>query len=87
MALMLSSEFGCTIANPPETVITSILAKLKQRCGLCWLDRHTEELLATTALLDDLDESGLQLLNGRYVVGKDTHLSGLSGDVDLDDIL
>lgn len=49
--------------------------------------RHTEELLVTAGLLDDLDDTGLQLLDGRNVVGEDTHLAGLSGDVDLDDIL
>lgn len=48
---------------------------------------HTEELLAAAALLDDLDQTGLQLLDGGDVVGEDTHLSGLGGEVDLDDIL
>lgn len=48
---------------------------------------HTEELLAVAALLDDLDQTGLQLLNGGDVVGEDTHLSRLGGEVDLDDIL
>lgn len=46
----------------------------------------TEELLAPTALLDHLDEAGLQLLDGRDVVREDTHLAGLGGDVNLDDI-
>ena len=43
-----------------------------------------EELLAAAALLDDLNESGLQLLDGRNVVGQDTHLAGFRGEVDLD---
>ena len=43
-----------------------------------------EELLAAAALLDDLDKSGLQLLDGRDVVGQDTHLAGFRGKVDLD---
>lgn len=43
-----------------------------------------EELLAAAALLDDLDESGLQLLDGRDVVGQDTHLAGFRGEVNLD---
>lgn len=43
-----------------------------------------EELLAAAALLNDLDKSGLQLLDGGDVVGEDTHLSGLCGEVDLD---
>jgi hypothetical protein len=45
---------------------------------------RTEKLLAGTALLNDLDETGLQLLNRGNVVGKNTHLSRLSGNVDLD---
>ncbi len=49
--------------------------------------RRTEELLAASALLNDFDKTGLQLLDGGNVVGEDTHLSGLGGDVDLDDIL
>ena len=49
--------------------------------------KRTEELLGAAALLDDLDHTGLQLLDGGDVVGEDTHLSGLGGDVDLDDIL
>lgn len=47
---------------------------------------RTEELLAATALLNNLNESRLQLLNGRDVVCKNTHLAGFGGDVDLDDI-
>ena len=45
---------------------------------------HTEELLASTTLLDDLHKPRFQLLNGRHVVGKDTHVSRLSRYVDLD---
>lgn len=48
---------------------------------------HTEELLAGTALLHDLNETGLELLDGGNVVGKDTHLTGLGGDVDLDTVV
>jgi len=44
-------------------------------------------LLATTALLNNLHKSWLQLLNGWNVVGENTHLSGLGWNVDLDDIL
>lgn len=47
---------------------------------------HTEELLVGTALINDLDKAGLQLLNGGDVVGEDTHLTGLGGDVDLDTV-
>lgn len=44
---------------------------------------RTEVLLGSTALLNDLNETRLQLLNGGNVVGKDTHLTGGGGDVDL----
>lgn len=48
---------------------------------------HTEESLAGATILDDLDHAGLQLFNGGNVVGQDTHISRLGGDVDLDDAL
>lgn len=48
--------------------------------------QRTEELLGTT-LLDDLDQTGLQLLNRGDVVREDTHIARLGGDVDLDDVL
>lgn len=47
---------------------------------------RTEELLAATTLLNDLNETGLQLLDGWNVVCKNTHLTRLGWDVDLDDI-
>ncbi len=47
---------------------------------------HTEELLAAT-LLNDLDDTGLELLDNGNVVREDTHLTGFRGDVDLDDLL
>lgn len=47
---------------------------------------RTEELLVGTTLLNDLNKTRLQLLNGRNVVGEDTHFSGLGGDVDLDTV-
>lgn len=47
---------------------------------------RTEELLVGTALFHDLNETGLQLLDGGNVVGEDTHLTGLGGDVDLDTV-
>jgi hypothetical protein len=46
-----------------------------------------EELLVGAGLLDDLNKTRLQLLDGSNVVGEDTHLTGLGGKVDLDDIL
>lgn len=42
-----------------------------------------EELLVAARLLNDLDQTGLQLLDGGNVVGKDTHITGLGGKVDL----
>lgn len=48
---------------------------------------HTDEGLGATALLDDLDDTRLKLLNGRDVVGKYTHFTRLGGKVDLDDVL
>jgi hypothetical protein len=47
---------------------------------------RTEELFAAAALLNNLDESRLQLLDGRNMVCKNTHFTGFSGNVDLDDI-
>jgi hypothetical protein len=48
--------------------------------------RRTEELLGATTLLNDLNETGLQLFDRRNVVGKDTHLTRLGGNVDLDTV-
>ena len=56
-----------------------------------WVDdgetARKEELLAATSLLNDLDQSWLELLDAWDVVGEDTHLSGVGGNVDLDNIL
>lgn len=43
-----------------------------------------EELLAAALLLDDLDQTRLQLLNGWHVVCQDTHVAGFRWEVDLD---
>lgn len=74
----------------------------RDRCGLGkggWRPREsperraraaglrTEELLAAPALLNDLDQAGLQLLHRGDVVRQDAHLARLGGDVDLHDIL
>jgi hypothetical protein len=48
---------------------------------------RTEELLAATTLLNDLNETWLQLFDGWDVVGENTHLSGLGGKVNLNNIL
>jgi hypothetical protein len=47
----------------------------------------TKELLASTTLLNDLNESRLQLFDRRNVICEDTHLAGLRRNVDLDNIL
>lgn len=56
---------------------------LAETCNRATIVR-TEELLAPTGLLNDLDKTRLQLLDGRNVLGEDAHLARLSGDVDLD---
>lgn len=48
---------------------------------------HTEELLASAALLQNLNETGLELLDGGDVVGENTHLTSFGGDVDLDTVV
>jgi hypothetical protein len=77
-ALMLRTEFGCTIANPPDTVIfVSNLTSPKDGVG------PTEELFAATSLFNDLDKTRLQLFYRGDVLGEDTHLPGLGGHVHL----
>lgn len=87
MALMLMAELGWTTANPPETIARQPCLTFKGDISQVILHRRTEELLAAATVLDDLNQTGLQLLNGGNVVGEDTHLSGLGGDVDLNNIL
>jgi hypothetical protein len=48
---------------------------------------RTEVLLGGAVLLENLNETGLQLLNGGNVVGKDTHLTGGGGEVDLGTVI
>ena len=48
---------------------------------------RTEVLLGGAALLEDFDETGLELLDGGNVVGEDTHLTGGGGDVDLGPVI
>ena len=48
---------------------------------------RTEVLLGGAALLEDLDETGLELLDGGNVVGEDTHLTGGGGNVDLGTVI
>lgn len=49
--------------------------------------KRTEKLLRAAALLNDLDNTGLELLNRGHVVGKNAHLARLGWDVDLNDVL
>lgn len=48
---------------------------------------RTEVLLGSTALLDDLDETGVELLDRGNVVGENTHLTGGGGKVDLGTVI
>ena len=48
---------------------------------------RTEVLLGSTALLDDLDETGVELLDRGNVVGENTHLTGGGGEVDLGTVI
>lgn len=60
-----------------------------QICGMSQDARvgRTEVLLGGAALLEDLDETGLELLDGGNVVGEDTHLTGGGGNVDLGTVI
>lgn len=56
--------------------------------ALSWIGcRRTEELLAATGLLNNLNKTGLELLDGGNVAGEDTHLAGLCGNVHLDAVV
>lgn len=54
--------------------------------SLCLYVR-TEKLFAGAVVLDDLNETRLQLLDRRDVVRKDTHFTRLGWKVDLNDAL
>jgi hypothetical protein len=83
-------------AFPSCSRIAYIRAKVLQCVGLNGVDAELraglhgsesarqEELLAAAALLDDLNQPGLQLFDRRYVVCQDTHLAGFRGEIDLD---
>ena len=66
--------------------ILAFPASYNSRVLAGWI-RRTEELLAGTGLLDDLNETRLELLDGGNVVGEDTHLTGLGGNVHLNAVL
>lgn len=65
---LLADMFGCFFPS---------------RCEPLGANRRTEVLLGGATLLNNLDETGLELLDGGNVIGKDTHLTGGGGDVDL----
>lgn len=46
--------------------------------------QRTEELFASPALLNDLDQAGFQLFDRRHMIGKYAHLSRFGRYVDLD---
>jgi hypothetical protein len=46
--------------------------------------RHTEELLGRVAGVNNLYDTRTERLDARNVVGKDAHVTGGSGKVDLD---
>ena len=46
-------------------------------------NRRTEELFASTTLLNDLDKPRFQLFNRRNMVGKNSHFTRLGWNVDL----
>jgi hypothetical protein len=48
---------------------------------------RTEVLLGGAALLEDFDETGLELFDRGNVVGEDTHLTGGGGNVDLGTVI
>jgi hypothetical protein len=59
----------------------------KQKGNASERDVPTEELFASTTLLNNLNESRLQLLDGRNVVCEHTHFAGFRREIDLDNIL
>lgn len=73
----MSAMFNITLMWPHRPV-------LARGAVSTWVVGRTEELLGSTTLLNDLHETGLELLNRGNVVGENTHLSGLGGNVDLD---
>jgi hypothetical protein len=90
---MLNNEPGCTTAKPPETAHHSVSTDSSDISSMCdgsvqvflmHTARRTEKLLAASALLNDFDDAGLQLLDGWNVLSEDTHLSSLGGNVHLD---
>ena len=92
--LTACSLSACARVNPPNC--TYFGAEVLERVSLNGVDAELgvglddsesarkEELLVAAGLLDDLDQTRLQLLDGRNVIGEDTHITGLGGKVDLD---
>jgi len=79
-----SSRHYCSNPCQPLMVISktiNLYLSSNDKVGIGTL--HTKELLASTGLLDDLNQSRLQLFDGGNGVGENTHLSGLGGDIDL----
>lgn len=97
--ILLASIAAGDLLGLGDTSTDSVSAEVLQGVSLGGVDAQDgvgldrgkatgqEELLGGAALLDNLDHAGLELLDGRDVVGEDTHVTGLRGNVDLDDIL
>ena len=84
-ALMLSCEFGCTIANPPDT---NCMDQLSLRHVVRWsgtsIGPPTEKLFAASTLLNDFHQARFQLFDRGDVLSKNAHLPRLRGKVHLD---
>jgi len=86
--LILSWESGWTTAKPPDTVFHIMLLSMGRgrAGGFTVRGLLTEELLAASAFPDDIDYAGSELLNRWDMVGKNTHIAGFGGDVDLNTV-
>lgn len=84
---MLMAEPGCTVANPPDTASLVSRGPLHDVSIRLNVGQHTEELLGAATLLNNFDNTRLELLDRWDVVCEDTHLARFRGDVDLDDVL
>lgn len=94
--VLLAAAAAGDLLSLRDLVAHSLGAEVLQRVSLNGVDAELgvglhngeatgkEELLAATALLNDLDESWLQLLDRGHVVRQNTHITGFRSEVDLD---
>jgi len=82
-AFILRTEFGWTMANPPETVSTG------QHCSAGWSTRgrRTEILFAPATFLNNLNQARFQLLDRRNVLCQDTHVARFRRNIHLDAVV